>query len=113
MNVPDGVFSPTFSFKTLREEQLAKAAADGFDTLGERFTAVDLAAKSLGLGTHYKHYNKLLSKFAHPTAFSILERNSAASPKLKTKFYEIGVIWAKDSLSDIEQNLRGSWFSVK
>ena len=72
INVPDGVFSSSFSFKTHRDEMLQKAEADGFKTFGDGYTRVSEAAKTLGKGEAFKHFNKLLSKFAHPTALTLI-----------------------------------------
>ena len=106
MNVPDGMFSETFSFQRERSKNIKKAKQDGFETVVQRYTAVEDAAISLGYGNKFKHYNKLLSKFAHPTAFSVLERDPESTVKLKQKFYEIGSGWAKESLALIEAKLK-------
>jgi len=106
MNVPDGMLSESFSFQRQRSKNIKKAKDDGFETFEERYMNVEDAAKDLGLGNKFKHYNKLLSKFAHPTAFAILHGDPEAAAKLKQKFYVMGSGWAKDSLALIEARLK-------
>ena len=48
-------------------------------------------AKDLGKGEVFKHVNKLLSKFAHPTALSIVWNGEQAEDRLKQKFYDLGM----------------------
>jgi hypothetical protein len=106
MNVPDDLLSTTFNFRAARAEAIEKATEDGFETLDESYTAVSKIAKQAGKGEEFKHINKLLSKFAHPTALSVIERESEANAKLKQKFYEMGYRFAKATLNIIEGTLK-------
>ena len=76
LNVPDGILSTNFSFRAAREEAIKKTQEDGFETLGESFTTVAAVAKKLGQGDTFKYWNKIFSKFAHPTALSIIQSNA-------------------------------------
>ena len=91
LDVPDGVFSDTFSFKGVRDQFLETAKEDGFETFDESFTRVAQVAKQLGQEVTFRHYNKLLSKFAHPTALSVVNSGRESTEMLKRKFYELGV----------------------
>ena len=106
MNVPDGIFSATFSFKTARAENLARAQQDGFDTLDESYIAVSKAAKAIGKGEEFKYFNKLFSKYAHPTALAIIGRRTEAEGKLKKKFFDLGSTLAKEVLKQIEVTIK-------
>jgi hypothetical protein len=53
------------------DELVARGMEDGFLTITDRFTEVGDVAEFLGRGSHFKYWNKILSKFAHPTAFAL------------------------------------------
>lgn len=108
MNVPDGVFSNTYSFKEARAELIQKTRDDGFETLDEKYTPVYAAAKHLGQEEAYKCTNKLLSKFAHPTALLIVSSrgDSAVQDMLKNKFYALGIANSNGALAFLEQAIR-------
>jgi hypothetical protein len=105
LNMPDGLLSKTFSFRAARAEAIEKTKHDGFETLDENYTAVGKVAKELGKGDEFRHINKLLSKFAHPTALSVIERKSEANGLLKQKFHDMGRSFAKEALRIIEGTL--------
>jgi hypothetical protein len=47
------------------------ATEDGYEDLDEQFTMVSAAAKEVGAADAFRTFNKMLSKFAHPTAMLI------------------------------------------
>jgi hypothetical protein len=59
------------------------------------------AAKEIGKAEAFRDVNKLLSKFAHPTAMSTLHSGSDTIDKLKQQFYGVGKRLAQESLSSI------------
>jgi hypothetical protein len=105
MNIPDGMFSTTFSFRDARQENLDRAQDDGFTSLDESYTAVSKVARQLGVGEVFRNLNKLFSKFAHPTALSIIYTDGAVSDKLRDKFYNIGVEMAENTLKTLDEAL--------
>jgi hypothetical protein len=54
--------------KAALKEIIEWANEVGVETLEERFTAVSKAAEEIGKAGAFRDVNKLLSKFAHPTA---------------------------------------------
>jgi hypothetical protein len=80
----------------LREDLLGKSKEDGFD-IEEFYTKVASAAKELGRGPLFRHMNKTLSKFAHPTAFAIFSRGDNDS-LLRDKFRSVGLFFAQAAL---------------
>lgn len=105
MKIPDGMFSTTFSFKDARQGNLDRAQEDGFTSLDESYTAVSKVAKQLGVGDVFKNLNKLFSKFAHPTALSIIYTDGAVCDKLRDKFYNIGAEMAENTLKALDEAL--------
>ncbi|HWR17349.1 MAG TPA: hypothetical protein VN577_21140 [Terriglobales bacterium] len=59
-------------FKGAKQNLSRSAAKDGVTSLDDPFKAVREAAEECGLGEHFRVANKMLSKFAHPTAMQIL-----------------------------------------
>lgn len=49
-----------------------RAIKEGIETLEDHYMSVAKAAETCGLSSHFRRFNKLLSKFAHPTALQIL-----------------------------------------
>lgn len=80
---------------------LQKAEADGFKTFGGGYTRVSEAAKTLGKGEDFKHFNKLLSKFAHPTALTLIGNSGGYEMELRQKFYDLGKALGRDILRDL------------
>lgn len=106
LNVPDGMFSKEFSFRTARRENIERTRQDGFETLDDSYSSVSNIAKSLGKGEEFKYLNKLFSKYAHPTALAIVGRDAETVGKVKEKFYMIGSAMARELLLAIETKLR-------
>lgn len=105
LNVPDGILSPTFSFRTARADSVERAQQEGFETLDQRFTSVHSIAHELQQDDLYKTYNKLLSKFAHPTALSVIENGSPMFDGIKVKIHKIGTVFATAAEHFIENRL--------
>jgi hypothetical protein len=55
-----------------KEELAARAALQGIDSLEGAYMQVGEAAKAIGMGANFAVANKMLSKFAHPTAMQVL-----------------------------------------
>jgi hypothetical protein len=59
-------------FTGAKKELAQRAAAEGIASLDESYKGVNDAAKDVGIGDHFALSNRMLSKFAHPTAVRIL-----------------------------------------
>lgn len=105
LDVPDGVFSVDFSFQGARRELIDRAKAEGFETLDESYTRISTVAQKLGVGEAYTHFNRLLSKFAHPTALVVIHGAGSSEPVLRGKFHALGIGIARDSLQFIQRIL--------
>ncbi len=99
INIPDGVVSQA-SFQEVQQELLNKAETDGFD-IKKKYTDVGTVAKNLGMSIRFKYLNKMLSKFAHPTALAILSTDSNVHNLLRQKFYEIGISASRSATHSI------------
>lgn len=74
----------------------------GIDKLTDDFTRVSAAAHELGRGREFLHLNKILSKFAHPTAWAV--HNALLvdfDAGFRDMFLKDGVVFAVDSLSAV------------
>jgi hypothetical protein len=74
LKVPDGLFNedPAFSFQKERERILEEARSKGVDDLDEPYVRVTNAAKQISTSAEFIWTNKMLSKFAHPTALYVI-----------------------------------------
>jgi hypothetical protein len=106
LNVPDGIFSQTFSFRGARQENLDRAIRDGLTSLDDKYNTVYDVAKQLGQGDMFRYTNKLFSKFAHPTALSVIYGDRGTLKTMRDKFYNIGVDMAEASLQEIDKVLQ-------
>jgi hypothetical protein len=97
LNIPQELLLPSSGHLRLRQELLDKSKEDGFD-IEESYTKVSNAANVLGRGPLFKHMNKSLSKFAHPTAFAIFSLGSDTEVLLKEKFRSLGLFFASAGL---------------
>jgi hypothetical protein len=70
----------------------------GFETLDESYARVSKIAKDVGKGEVFKYLNKLLSKFAHPTALSIIYNGGETENRLRQKFYDVGMRLSEEIL---------------
>ena len=93
LNIPQELLLPSSGHLELRQELLDKSKDDGFD-IEESYTKVASAAKALGRGPLFRHMNKTLSKFAHPTAFAVFSLGSDTEVLLKEKFRSVGLFFA-------------------
>ena len=74
----------------------------------DEFTAVVKAADEVGLKREFVTKNKILSKYAHPTAWSIasvLEGAVRADEDVRTIFLIDGVTLATDSLTAVRETI--------
>jgi hypothetical protein len=100
LDLPDGMFSkePAFSYRTERERLLSMCKDAEISGMDEIFTRVSNAAKATGWSDAFKYANKLLSKFAHPTALRVI------APKCRYEgmrriFGESGLMYIAELLS--------------
>jgi hypothetical protein len=101
VNIPDGPLVLT-SLKPVRQDLLDKAAADGFD-IEQAYQRVNEIAQSAGRADTYKYFNKLLSKFAHPTAIAVFSLGSDKEKGLRDKFYELGKNFGMSALAFLNE----------
>jgi hypothetical protein len=90
-----------------------RAAAEGIDSLDGRYKEVSDAAKECGIGEHFALSNKMLSKFAHPTAMQILGTPDDAKAILqKDIFFGHGCLFFVGAFTTLEGQLTdsGQWF---
>jgi len=102
MDVPDGILSQSFSFREARAESIANAKQDGFETLDENYKAVSAVARELGHAQEFRTLNKMLSKFAHPTALAVIFDNDQVKDRFREKFYAIGLRLAEETLKMLD-----------
>jgi hypothetical protein len=89
-----------------RRDLIRKAKEDGFTTIDASYARVADVAKSIGRLEMFAAWNKTLSKFAHPTAFSVLTDMEQAEKILLEKFLCVGEQLASIALSFAEPELR-------
>lgn len=100
----DQDFLDLFSEASKNLEQRAKN--EGISSLDGKFKEVADAAKELGLGHHYKLSNRMLSKFAHPTALSILSvANQKTEQEQRELFFAFGCLFFVGAFTFIESQL--------
>ena len=107
LNIPDEIVFAA-SVKDTRQELIDKAQSDGFD-IEEKYTAVSKVAKQLGHSDIFRTLNKLLSKFAHPTAMLILYNPTDSSlVSLRGKFFALGLHLGQKALTFLPKDARVS-----
>jgi hypothetical protein len=108
MDIPDGVLGTNHSLKEEREKLVKQTRDDGFETLDEKYKSVSSAAKELGKAEAFKHSNKLLSKFAHPTALHIVSSTGSSKPidYLIGQFYKLGTGLGQGELRYLDQAMK-------
>lgn len=77
-----------------KETLIKMATEDGYEDLDEQFTFVSAAAKEVGAAEEFKTYNKLLSKFAHPTAMLVFSNRKESDEQVKKNFYQFAMFCA-------------------
>lgn len=100
----DQGFLDIFSEASKNLEQ--RAMKEGIFLLQGKFKEVADAAKELGLGHHYNLSNRMLSKFAHPTALSILSvANQKTEQEQRELFFAFGCLFFVGAFAFIESQL--------
>jgi hypothetical protein len=97
LTVPDELLIPGESLTQQREKLLSDAAQDGWANVDKRFTQVSSIAESMGI-KQFGKLNMILSKYAHPTALSIIEPDFADS--FKEMIYVMGANYYTAGLSE-------------
>jgi hypothetical protein len=83
------------TFDEAEHELLTRSAAQGIESLDGAYKSVSEAAKEIGMSEQFALSNKLLSKFAHPTAMQILSPpNDAKAAAQKDVFFTGGFVHA-------------------
>lgn len=86
---------------------LANAALErGVASIDGKFTDVEGAAREIGIAHHFKLTNRLLSKFAHPTAMLILG-NSETRKMLKDSVFADGCLCFVGACTALENISKG------
>jgi hypothetical protein len=67
-----------------------RASLDGVGALDQSYMRVKDAAKDCGMANHYKLFYKMASKFAHPTAMSILAPPGKLTEETELRDYFFG-----------------------
>ena len=94
-----------FSFRDARAETIEWLREEGFETLDQPFTLVSKVARDLGQGDLFRSYNKLFSKFAHPTALLIVENGTPVLDCIKAKVHAMGMAIGGQTLQFIKSTL--------
>jgi hypothetical protein len=89
-----------------KEDLLGRAAARGIDSLGGAYKPVSEAAKEIGMGDPFAVFNKLLSKFAHPTAIQVLAGPDDKRTALQSDaFFYQGCLFFVGAFDELERQL--------
>jgi hypothetical protein len=87
-------------------ELSGRATAEGIESLEGAYKSVGEAAKEVGLADHFALGNKLLSKFAHPTAMQIFSSpNDAKTGTQKELFFCQGCLFFVGAFNELERRL--------
>ena len=91
-----------------------RAATEGIESLDGPYMRVEKAADECGLKDMFKNMNKLLSKFAHPTAMQILGMADDQKQSLqRDTFYALGCCFFVGAFSALENSVPFVLGSVK
>jgi hypothetical protein len=83
-----------------------RAASEGIGSLDGRYMLVAKAANDCGLNDGFKNMNKMLSKFAHPTAMQILGMVDDEKRFLqRDTFYALGCCFFLGAFSALESSV--------
>src|ERR1039457_5478290 len=89
---------------TTREALVDRLPAEGYEDIDETYQKVHHAAKQLGLGPFFKNTNKLLSKFAHPTAMMVFSFPDEDSRAQASKFsLVLGTVLCVSSMAEFDR----------
>jgi hypothetical protein len=90
--------------KTGKEDLLRRAEREGIETLDGQYKGVAAAARECGIYEQYSLGNKLLSKFAHPTAMQILGVSDEPKVKLqRDTFFGQGCLFFTGAFNALER----------
>jgi hypothetical protein len=106
MNVDDAILVPTATLKKTREKLVAQAKQDGLEGVDEPYMRVANIARTLGREKMFRSFNKVLSKFAHPTALTVMNVNANARMIMLQKFQDIGKHLGTVGLEFVKQKLK-------
>src|ERR1035441_8256591 len=87
--------------ETTRDGLFHRLPAEGYEDIEESYQPVHHAAQEIGLGPCFKNMNKMLSKFAHPTAmmvFSFPDEDSRAQASVS--FLALGTVLCVASMAE-------------
>lgn len=94
----------TGSLQNEREDLQLRASNKGIESLDGPFKRVANAAIECGLQDHFAFNNKLLSKFAHPTAMQILGEYDEETYSLQRDYFlNLGCWFFVDAISALER----------
>lgn len=84
-----------------------RAAAQGIESLEGAYKPVSEAAKEVGMGEHFALSNRVLSKFAHPTAMQIIAAPDEAKTTMqKDMFFSHGCLFFVGAFQSLERQLK-------
>jgi hypothetical protein len=90
-------------------ELSGRAASQGIESLDGAYKSVSEAAKEVGMGEHFALSNRLLSKFAHPTAMQILAPpNDAKTTMQKDMFFSHGCLFFTGAFTTLERQVNAA-----
>ncbi|MBF0356394.1 MAG: hypothetical protein HQL43_14265 [Alphaproteobacteria bacterium] len=83
-----------------------RATAEGIGSLDGPYKQVRKAASACGFGDHFNVHNKLLSKYAHPTAMLVVASlDQEKQILLKDMFYSFGCMYFVGAFTPLERVL--------
>ena len=89
-----------------KDDLSRRAASEGIESLDGRYMRVEDAAGECGLKDMFKVMNKMLSKFAHPTAMQILGMADDEKQSLqRDTFYALGCCFFVGAVSALEKSV--------
>lgn len=88
------------------KQDLSKQAADlGVENLDQDYKKVSDAARSCGMENQYRIANKVLSKFAHPTAMQIISSSDGEKAnQLRDSFFSQGCLFFSGAFDALERH---------
>jgi hypothetical protein len=93
-----------------KDDLSRRAASEGIESLDGRYMRVEDAAGECGLKDMFKVMNKILSKFAHPTAMQILGIADVERQSLqRDMFYAQGCCFFLGAFSALENSVAFVW----
>lgn len=94
-------------FEKAKRDLDTRARAEGIESLDGRYTSAGAAAKACGIGEQFILMNKILSKFAHPTALWIMAPPVEKCDEFpRTYYFRYGCWFFISAVQDLECQLR-------